>query len=87
MKAGIVLFCGAVAFSLVTLPVEWDASARAKKQLVALGLLSPGEEKGAATVLNTAFMTYVAAAFGSLMTLLYFLVRSGLLGGRRGGGR
>lgn len=83
VKAGIVLFCGAVAFSIVTLPVEWDASARAKKQLVALGMLSPSEEKGAAAVLNAAFMTYVAAAFGSLMTLLYFLVRSGLLGGNR----
>lgn len=83
VKAGIVLFCGAVAFSIVTLPVEWDASARAKKQLVALGMISPSEEKGAAAVLNTAFMTYVAAAFGSLMTLLYFLVRSGLLGGNR----
>ena len=83
VKAGIVLFCGAVAFSLVTLPVEWNASARAKKQLVALGMLSPGEEKGAATVLNTAFMTYVAAAVSSLSTLFYFLLRSGLLGGRR----
>lgn len=83
VKAGIVLFCGAVAFSLVTLPVEWDASARAKKQLVKLGLLSPSEEKGAAAVLNTAFMTYVAAAVSSLLTLLYFLVRSGLLNGTR----
>ncbi len=83
VKAGIVLFCGAVAFSLVTLPVEWDASARAKKQLVKLGLLSPSEEKGAAAVLNTAFMTYVAAAVSSLLTLLYFLVRSGLLNGNR----
>lgn len=84
VKAGIVLFCAAVAFSLVTLPVEWDASARAKRQLVALGLLSPSEEKGAAAVLNTAFMTYVAAAVSSIATLLYFLLRSGLLnGGRR----
>lgn len=84
VKAGIVLFCAAVAFSLVTLPVEWDASARAKRQLVKLGLLSPSEEKGAAAVLNTAFMTYVAAAVSSISTLLYFLLRSGLLnGGRR----
>ena len=83
VKAGIVLFCGAVAFSLVTLPVEWNASARAKRQLVKLGMLSPSEEKGAAAVLNTAFMTYVAAAVSSLSTLLYFLLRSGLLGGRR----
>ena len=83
VKAGIVLFCGAVAFSIVTLPVEWDASARAKRELVRHGLLSPSEEKGAAAVLNTAFMTYVAAAVSSISTLLYFLVRSGLLGGRR----
>ncbi len=83
MKAGILLFTGAVAFSVVTLPVEWDASARAKRQLVACGLLSPDEEKGAAAVLNAAFMTYVAAAVSSLATLLYFLLRSGLLGGRR----
>ena len=83
VKAGIVLFCGAVAFSIVTLPVEWDASARAKRELVWHGLLSPSEEKGAAAVLNTAFMTYVAAAVSSISTLLYFLVRSGLLGGRR----
>ncbi len=83
VKAGIVLFTGAVAFSIVTLPVEWDASARAKRQLVACGLLSPDEEKGAAAVLNAAFMTYIAAAVSSLATLLYFLLRSGLLGGRR----
>ena len=83
VKAGIVLFCAAVAFSIVTLPVEWDASARAKRQLVKLGLLSPAEEKGAAAVLNTAFMTYVAAAVSSISTLLYFLLRSGLLNGNR----
>lgn len=83
VKAGIVLFTGAVAFSVVTLPVEWDASARAKRQLVSCGLISPEEERGAAAVLNAAFMTYIAAAVSSLMTLLYFLLRSGLLGGRQ----
>lgn len=83
VKAGIVLFTGAVAFSVVTLPVEWDASARAKRQLVSCGLISPEEERGAAAVLNAAFMTYIAAAVSSLMTLLYFLLRSGLLGDRR----
>ena len=83
VKAGIVLFCGAVAFSLVTLPVEWNASARAKRELVKHGLLSPSEEKGAAAVLNTAFMTYVAAAVSSISTLFYFLLRSGLLNGTR----
>jgi len=50
---------------------------------MACGLLSPQEQKGASAVLNAAFMTYVAAAISSLMTLLYFLLRSGLLGGRR----
>lgn len=83
VKAGILLFSAAVAFSLVTLPVEWDASARAKKRLVACGLLSGDEIGGAGAVLNAAFGTYVAAAVSSLMTLLYFLLRSGLLGGRR----
>ena len=83
VKAGILLFTGAVAFSVVTLPVEWDASARAKRQLVACGLLSPDEEKGAASVLNAAFMTYIAAAVSSLAQLLYFLLRAGLVGGRR----
>ena len=83
VKAGIVLFSAAVAFSVVTLPVEWDASARAKKALVEAGILSPREERGAAAVLNAAFMTYIAAAISSIMTLLYFLVRSGLLGGGR----
>lgn len=83
VKAGIVLFSAAVAFSVVTLPVEWDASARAKRALVEGGILSPREERGAAAVLNAAFMTYIAAAISSVMTLLYFLVRSGLLGGGR----
>lgn len=83
VKAGIVLFGAAVAFSVVTLPVEWDASARAKKALMECGILSPSEERGAAAVLNAAFMTYIAAAVSSISTLLYFLVRSGLLGGNR----
>ena len=83
VKLGIALFTAAVAFSVVTLPVEWDASARAKKALVSHGLLAPGEERGASEVLNAAFMTYIAAAVSSILTLLYFLVRSGLLGGGR----
>ena len=87
VKIGIALFCGALAFSIVTLPVEWDASARAKRQLVACGLLSPSEERGAAAVLNAAFMTYVGAAISSLMTLLYFLWRAGILQQLLGGGR
>lgn len=81
VKIGIVLFSLTVLFSIVTLPVEWDASARAKRAMVACGIVSPGEEAMAGEVLNAAFLTYVAAAVSSVMTLLYYLLRSGLLGG------
>lgn len=80
---GIILFSAVVLFSLVTLPVEWDASARAKKRLVACGLLAPSEVQGAGKVLNAAFGTYVAAAISALMTLLYYLVRFAGVGSRR----
>ncbi len=83
MLLGIGLFLLAVVFSLVTLPVEWNASARAKQAMVAAGLVTPPERRGAAAVLNAAFLTYVAAAVSSLLMLLYYLLRSGLLGGRR----
>ncbi|MBL7114178.1 MAG: zinc metallopeptidase [Kiritimatiellae bacterium] len=81
MKIGALLFGLAVLFSLVTLPVEWDASARAKRLMVSCGIVSEQESSSAGRVLNAAFMTYVAAAVTSLMTLLYYLLRSGLLGG------
>lgn len=83
VKVGIALFLAAVVFSLVTLPVEWDASHRAKAHIVAAGIVSPGQEVQAGRVLNAAFLTYVAAAVSALLTLLYYLIRSGLLGGRR----
>ena len=83
IKAGIILFTAAVAFSVVTLPVEWDASARAKKALVSAGILQPSEREHAGSVLNAAFMTYVAGAISSLGTLLYYLLRAGVIGGRR----
>ncbi len=83
VKVGIILFGAAVLFSIVTLPVEWDASARAKTHMVTAGIVSPGQEKQAGAVLNAAFLTYIAAAASALMTLLYYLIRSGLLGGRR----
>lgn len=79
---GIGLFCLAVLFTLVTLPVEWNASARAKRAMVSTGMLSPQEQPGAGAVLNAAFMTYVAAAVSALMMLLYYLLRAGLLGRR-----
>ncbi len=83
MLLGIGLFALAVVFSLVTLPVEWDASRRAKKLMVQAGIVSTAEVPAAASVLNAAFLTYVASAISALLTLLYYLFRSGLLGGRR----
>ena len=70
------MFAVAFVFALVTLPVEWDASARAKQHIVMAGVVSPTQERDAGKVLNAAFMTYVAGAIASLMTLLYFLMRA-----------
>ena len=81
--AGAVVFSGVILFQLVTLPVEFDASARAKRLAVEYGVVSPQEREGVDRVLNAAALTYVAAAIASLAQLLYFLMRSGLLGGRR----
>ena len=78
----LILFSAAVVFAIVTLPVEWDASARAKKLMVRCGIVSPSEQKQAGDVLNAAFLTYLAAAISALLTLLYYLFRAGLLGGR-----
>jgi Zn-dependent membrane protease YugP len=83
VKIGIGVFALAVLFSIVTLPVEWDASARAKRQLVQCGIVGPGQETGAGAVLNAAFLTYLAGAVTALLTLLYYLFRAGLIGGRR----
>jgi len=82
-KLGILLFTLIVVFSIVTLPVEWNASARAKRLMVSSGIVSVGERAIAGKVLNAAFMTYLAAAFTALMELLYHLMRAGLIGGRR----
>lgn len=83
IKFGILLFSAAVAFSLVTLPVEWNASSRAKAQMVSNGIVTQAESGAAGQVLNAAFMTYVAAAASAILTLFYYLLRSGLLGGSR----
>lgn len=83
MIAGALLLTVSVLFTLVTLPVEWDASARAKRCMVKDGIVSPLQEADAGAVLNAAFLTYLAAAISSVMTLLYWLYRSGLIGGRR----
>ena len=71
-----------VLFTLITLPVEWDASARAKRLMVSSGIVTPAEAPQAAAVLNAAFMTYVASAVTAILTLLYYLFRAGLLGRR-----
>jgi Zn-dependent membrane protease YugP len=81
MLAGLVLFGAVVFFQVVNLPVEFNASARAKYQLVELGIVPPREMVYVNKVLNAAALTYVAATLQSVMTLLYFLLRSGLLGG------
>lgn len=81
MLIGVCLFSVCVVFSLVTLPVEWDASRRAKIAMDEVGMLSPEENRHASKVLNAAFLTYLAAAITSLLTLLYYLFRLGLLGG------
>ena len=82
VKIGIVLFSAVVIFQVITLPVEFNASSRAKEMLASYGLISQTELGGVRKVLSAAAMTYVAAAASSIMTLLYFLIRAGLLGGR-----
>ncbi len=78
---GIALFSATVLFQLVTLPVEFDASNRAKQLVLRYGIVSSYERDGMDRVLNAAAWTYVAAAVSSILTLLYFLMRAGLLGG------
>lgn len=80
---GALLFSAVLLFQIVTLPVEFDASNRAKRLAVEYGIVSVQERPGMDRVLNAAALTYVAAMISTLMTLLYFLFRSGLLGGRR----
>lgn len=81
---GIALFSAVVLFQIITLPVEFDASARAKRVLTDSGILSDEEElAGVRSVLGAAALTYVAATIQAVLTLLYYLWRSGLLGGNR----
>ena len=82
-KFGVLAFGVVVLFQLVTLPVEFDASNRAKKQLMSLGIIQSKQEAGGvAAVLNAAALTYVAAAAAALAQLLYFAMRLGLFGRR-----
>ncbi|HUT78813.1 MAG TPA: zinc metallopeptidase [Polyangia bacterium] len=81
--AGIILFAGVVFFQFVTLPVEFNASKRARAQLADFCLVSERDAVGVKKVLFAAALTYVAGAITAVLTLLYFLLRAGLLGGRR----
>lgn len=71
---GIILFAGVVFFQLVNLPVEFNASSRAKEQLVQLGIIDQNELPYVRKVLNAAALTYVAATLQSLLTLIYYVL-------------
>lgn len=77
LTAGIILFCAALLFQIVTLPVEFNASGRALVLLEKTGILGSSEIGSARKVLGAAAMTYVAAVIGSLLQLLRLLILSG----------
>jgi hypothetical protein len=73
---GIVIFAGVVLFQLVTLPVEFDASNRAKLVLAQTGIVqTEAEKEGVSKVLGAAAMTYVAGALTAVATLIYLIGR------------
>ena len=76
LNAGIILFSGVIAFHLVTLPVEFDASRRALKIIDDLGILQGEENKGAKAVLQAAAWTYLATAFYAVLQLVQLLLMS-----------
>jgi Zn-dependent membrane protease YugP len=80
---GIAAFSLTVIFQLVNLPVEFDASRRARIALIENGLVTQEEDRVVKKVLSAAALTYVAATLTSILTLLYFLFRLGILGGSR----
>ena len=71
---GILLFAATTVFSLITLPVEFDASNRALAWIKQKGIVTPGEYDMSADALKWAARTYVVAAIGSLATLLYYIM-------------
>lgn len=77
------LFSLAVLFQVVNLPVEFNASRRGRAILRESGLIAPDEDEVVGRVLNAAALTYVAATLTGAAQLLYFLIRSGAVGGRR----
>lgn len=78
---GLGLFAATALFAIVTLPVEFDASKRAKQLLVQIGVISHDELKGVNSVLDAAALTYVAGAIQAVSTLLYYALL--LFGARR----
>ncbi|HEV2074253.1 MAG TPA: zinc metallopeptidase [Thermomicrobiales bacterium] len=85
---GVGLFSLATLFALATLPVEFDATKRAKAALVQIGLVDGGvrggdESKGVANVLDAAAWTYIAGFASSVLTLLYYVMMVSGMGGRR----
>jgi Zn-dependent membrane protease YugP len=83
---GIAVFSGGAIFALATLPVELNASARAKQLLADTGIVTGEDERGGVNhVLNAAALTYVAGLFSAVLQLLYFVSLVGGLGGRRRG--
>ncbi|MBE3595980.1 MAG: zinc metallopeptidase [Hydrogenibacillus sp.] len=70
---GIIAFSFAVLFHVITLPVEFNASRRAKEQMVRLGIISPSEKRGADKVLGAAALTYVAATLMAVLQLLEYI--------------
>jgi Zn-dependent membrane protease YugP len=76
IKLGVLVYLVLTIFQLVTLPVEFDASRRAKVELVSTGILQPNEMQGVNETLNSAALTYVAAFIGALANLLYLLALS-----------
>ncbi len=81
---GVMVFAGGFIFALATLPVELNASARARTLLAETGIISgPDEQRGVSTVLNAAALTYVAALVTAMLQLLYYVFLVGGLGRRR----
>jgi Zn-dependent membrane protease YugP len=78
---GVLVFAGGAVFALATLPVEFNASARAKQLLVQTGIIQTEEERrGVNSVLNAAALTYVAGLVTALLQVLYY---ASIVGGRR----
>jgi Zn-dependent membrane protease YugP len=73
LPIAVAIFAVLTLFQLVTLPVEYDASARAKEQLFRLGLVREDERVGVNKVLDAAALTYVAALVSSVLQLLYYI--------------